>query len=65
MIMIMIMIMKKYIVEKNMLKIELNDSLTILQFKELFNQQIKQSKNIKKTIVDILHIINQELNKRN
>lgn len=61
----MIMIMKKYIVGKNMLKIELNDSLTILQFKELFNQQIKQSKNIKKTIVDILHIINQELNKRN
>ena len=63
--MIMIMIMKKYIVEKNMLKIELNDSLTILQFKELFNQQIKQSKNIKKTIVDILHLINQELNKIN
>ena len=59
------MIMKKYIVGKNMLKIELNDSLTILQFKELFNQQIKQSKNIKKTIVDILHLINQELNKRN
>ena len=61
----MIMIMKKYIVGKNMLKIELNDSLTILQFKELFNQQIKQSKNIKKTIVDILHLINQELNKIN
>ena len=59
------MIMKKYIVGKNMLKIELNDSLTILQFKELFNQQIKQSKNIKKTIVDILHLINQELNKIN
>ena len=33
---------KSYVVKKYMLKIELNDTLTILQFKELFNQQIKQ-----------------------
>ena len=56
---------KSYVVKKYMLKIELNDTLTILQFKELFNQQIKQSKNIRKTMVDILHLINQELNQRN
>tara|TARA_B100000745_G_scaffold287712_1_gene224608 strand:+ start:69 stop:245 length:177 start_codon:yes stop_codon:yes gene_type:complete len=56
---------KSYVVKKYMLKIELNDTLIILQFKELFNQQIKQSKNIRKTMVDILHLINQELNQRN
>tara|TARA_B100001094_G_scaffold331358_2_gene399369 strand:- start:275 stop:442 length:168 start_codon:yes stop_codon:yes gene_type:complete len=50
--------------EKYKLKIHIDDTLFILQFKELFNQQIKQSKNIRKTILDILHLINKELNNR-
>jgi hypothetical protein len=47
-----------------MLKIELNDSLFILQFKEIFNQEIQKSDEPKKTIQDILKIISYELNKR-
>ena len=47
-----------------MLKIELNDSLFILRFKELFNQEIQKSDYPEKTIKDILRIISNELNKR-
>ena len=47
-----------------MLKIELNDSLFILRFKELFNQEIQKSDDLEKTIQDILRIISNELNKR-
>ena len=47
-----------------MLKIELNDTLIILQFKEYFNKEIKKSKDIKKTFSEISDCITKELNKR-